>query len=164
MFSPYISGVYADAGTGPRDECLPKESAMRMTMLALLSALAIALPGMLVAETVPIPATAPVSEGVELVMVDRAGCIYCAAWKAEVMPEYSATAEGRAAPLRIVDIDGPWPDGMALASRPFISPTFILLRGGIEEARLEGYPGEQFFWPLLKGMLKDAAVPLGQGS
>lgn len=158
MFSPYISDA------GKRDECLHEESAMRMIMLALLSALAVALPGTLTAATVPIPATAPVSQGVELVMVDRAGCIYCAAWKAEVMPEYSATAEGRAAPLRIVDIDGPWPDGMALAARPFISPTFILLRGGIEEARLEGYPGEQFFWPLLNRMLKDADVPVAQGN
>lgn len=110
----------------------------------------------------PIPATAPVSAGVELIMVEQAGCWYCARWKDEVMPEYALTAEGRAAPLRMVPLDGPWPDGLALDSRPAITPTFILVRGGQELSRLEGYPGEDYFWPLLAGMLAEAGVGVAQ--
>lgn len=112
------------------------------------------------AETVPIPAMAPVSEGVELVMVEQTGCHFCAQWKAEVMPEYALTAEGRAAPLRMVLLNGPWPDGLALGSRPAITPTFILIRDGQELSRLEGYPGEDFFWPLLGRMLAEAGIAL----
>ena len=127
---PARTMVYTERlGQIPPHPFPPEESAMRLTMLALLSALTMPLAGVLHAETVPIPATAPVSEGIELVMVDRVGCIYCAAWKAEVMPQYAATPEGRAAPLRIVDIDGPWPDGMALASRPSSRRTEIANSG-----------------------------------
>lgn len=114
--------------------------------------------------TTPIPAMAPVSEGVELIMVEQRGCHFCAQWKAEVMPEYAQTGEGRAAPLRIVPLDGPWPDGLALDGKPAITPTFILVRGGEELSRLEGYPGEDFFWPLLGAMLADAGIPVPQAT
>jgi len=139
-----------------------EEIAMRLPSLIAAVALALAVPLPVMALTVPTPAMAPVSEGVELIMVDQPGCIYCATWKKEVMPQYALTPEGKAAPLRIVPKDGPWPDGVALDSKPAITPTFILLRGGKEEARLEGYPGEHFFWPLLDQMLRRADVSLEQ--
>ena len=34
------------------------------------------------------------------------------------------------------------------------TPTFILVEGGQEIGRIEGYPGEDFFWGLLKMMLE----------
>lgn len=90
---------------------------------------------------------------VRLLMVEAKGCIYCAAWRREIGPGYPASSEGRAAPLLVVDRDGPWPDGIALERRPTITPTFVLLRDGMELSRLEGYPGDQFFYPLIAGML-----------
>jgi hypothetical protein len=33
-----------------------------------------------------------------------------------------------------------------------------LLQNGVETGRIEGYPGEDFFWPLLGDMLKTAAA------
>lgn len=105
----------------------------------------------------PAPALAaqvqPVAQGVRLVMVDLKGCGFCAAFKREVLPGYDASREGHAAPLAIVAIDGPWPDGIALAGRPRVTPTFILLRDGIEQARIEGYAGAATFWPDLRAML-----------
>ena len=98
---------------------------------------------------------------VRLLMVTRVGCIYCEAWDREIAPGFAASSEGRAAPLLRVDIDGPWPDGIALARRPTITPTFIVLREGSEAARLEGYPGDTFFYPVLDGILKDAGVAPG---
>ena len=44
--------------------------------------------------------------------------------------------------------------GEVLVERPArVTRTFILLREGREVAGLEGYPGPDFFWPLLGEML-----------
>ncbi|WGH79636.1 hypothetical protein [Jannaschia ovalis] len=100
----------------------------------------------------PLPSLAQV----ELIMGEEEGCIWCARWNAEVAPEYPKTAEGRAAPLRRVDIHAPLPEGLALDGRLTFTPTFVLVENGRELARLEGYPGEDFFWPLLGRMLDEA--------
>lgn len=93
-----------------------------------------------------------------LLMVEARGCIYCEAWQREIGPGYPKSAEGLAAPLLVTDIDGPWPDGVVLDRRPTITPTFILLRQGDEIARLEGYPGDRFFYPLIDELLVQAGL------
>ena len=90
---------------------------------------------------------------VRLLMVESPACVYCQAWHRRIGPGYAASAAGRAAPLMRTDIDGPWPDGVALARRPRITPTFILLDHGKELARLEGYSGDNSFYPLIGRML-----------
>lgn len=95
---------------------------------------------------------------IRLMMVEQEGCIYCEAWDREIGPGFPKSSEGQTAPLMRVDIDGPWPDGIALDRRPTITPTFILLRDGVELSRLEGYPGDQYFYPLIDEMLTDAGV------
>lgn len=91
-----------------------------------------------------------------LMMVRRAGCVYCAQWDREIAPIYDRRPEGRAAPVFMVDVEGPYPDGLALARRPWLSPTFILLLGGQEVARFEGYPGRDRFFDVLGAMLDQA--------
>jgi len=93
-----------------------------------------------------------------LVMVEQAGCVYCARWDAEVAPEYPLTPEGRFAPLRRVDLRD-LPEDLSFDSRPIYTPTFVLMGDGEEVGRLEGYPGEDFFWGLLGRLLSqgDAA-------
>lgn len=90
-----------------------------------------------------------------LLMVEQTGCTYCARWHAEVAPEYPTTPEGRFAPLRRVDLRD-LPDDVTFRTRPVYTPTFVLLRDGEEVGRIEGYPGEDFFWGLL-GHLLDRA-------
>lgn len=97
----------------------------------------------------------------ELIMVEEQGCIYCARWDREIAPEYPKTAEGRAAPLRRVDINQPWPEDLQLASRVVYTPTFIIVDDGEEIIRLEGYPGEDFFWPALELMISKARESRG---
>lgn len=91
-----------------------------------------------------------------LMMVRRKGCVYCAAWDREIGPVYASRPEGRVAPVFMVDVEGPYPDGLALDRRPWLSPTFILLRGGQEVTRFEGYPGEDKFFEVLRAMLDRA--------
>ena len=88
----------------------------------------------------------------ELVMVEQPGCVWCARWDAEIAPAYPKTAEGRFAPLRRVDLRA-IPDDLALDRRVRFTPTFLLVDDGRELARIEGYPGADFFWPLLGDML-----------
>ncbi|MCV6598289.1 MAG: hypothetical protein OIF40_14535 [Mangrovicoccus sp.] len=88
-----------------------------------------------------------------LMMVEQSGCHWCVQWHKDVGPEYPKTAEGQRAPLLRQDLGAPLPDGVTLTSRATYTPTFVLLQDGAEIARLEGYPGEDFFWPLLGAML-----------
>lgn len=92
-------------------------------------------------------------------MAEEPGCIWCARWNAEIGPIYPKTPEGTAAPLRRVDITGPLPHDITLARSVNFTPTFILLIEGAEVSRLEGYPGEDFFWGLLGQMLTENAIP-----
>lgn len=100
---------------------------------------------------------------VELVMVEQAGCIYCARWNEEIGPAYDKTAEGRFAPLRRVDIRS-IPKDVSLARRVLFTPTFLVVEGNRELARMEGYAGDQFFWPLLAEMLREHTGYEGDGS
>lgn len=93
-----------------------------------------------------------------LLMAEEDGCIWCARWNAEISEIYPKTPEGRAAPLVRFDMHQAPPDGISLASKVRFSPTFILVRNGMETDRIEGYPGEDFFWGLL-GMMLERADP-----
>ena len=90
----------------------------------------------------------------ELVMVEQVGCAWCARWNEEIAPAYPKTSEGRFAPLRRVDLHA-LPDDLEIARRVVFTPTFLLVEDGREIARMEGYPGEDFFWPMLDKLLSD---------
>jgi hypothetical protein len=95
-----------------------------------------------------------------LLMIEEAGCIYCLRWKQEVGPEFPITPEGRAAPLEMIDIGSAAIGSYDLRSRPRLTPTFILVQNKVELDRIEGYPGEDFFWGLLGLMLERASIDL----
>ncbi len=94
------------------------------------------------------------SRAAQLVMLEQAGCIWCQRWNKEIAPAYPNTLEGKRAPLRRVDIDLEWPADLAGIKSERFTPTFILVEGGIEIARMRGYPGDDFFWFLLDEMLQ----------
>lgn len=100
-------------------------------------------------------------KGLSLIMVDREGCVYCARWKAEILPGYAGHATGKQLPLKIIPMDGPWPNGIVLDRAPYISPTFLVMRDNVELARLEGYPGQAYFWSALETLLTHNGIKLG---
>jgi len=79
-------------------------------------------------------------------MFRRAGCPWCAAWDREIAPIYGKTDAGRRAPVSLADLAQV--DEMKLALRRPVrfTPTFVLLELDREIGRIEGYPGENFFW------------------
>lgn len=100
---------------------------------------------------------------VELLMVEQKGCYYCRTWNANIAPIYPKTPEGQFAPLRRADLrEGP-PEGVTYARPVTYTPTFILLDDDTEIGRIEGYPGEDFFWGLLQMMLKEKTDFQGAG-
>ncbi len=93
-----------------------------------------------------------------LLMAEEPGCIWCARWHAEIGPIYPKTGEGTAAPLQRIDLNDPLPADITLTRRVNFTPTFILLVDGTEKNRMEGYPGEDFFWGLLGQMLDQEGI------
>ncbi|WP_238364398.1 hypothetical protein [Mesobacterium pallidum] len=97
----------------------------------------------------PLPLSA-----LELLMVEQPGCVYCARWKEEIGPIYPKTEVGAIAPIRMVWKDDGAPEGMRYSRPVVFTPTFILVgEAGTELGRLEGYPGEDFFWPLVENLV-----------
>jgi hypothetical protein len=89
----------------------------------------------------------------ELLMFRTAGCPWCAVWDRQIGPIYDQTGPGRRAPLRFVDLDRREDPGAGLRVPVRYSPTFVLVDGGREVGRIEGYPGEDFFWGLLEKLI-----------
>jgi thioredoxin-related protein len=98
---------------------------------------------------------AALAQSYELVMVEERGCAWCARWDEEIGPIYPKTAESVFAPLRRIDLNEPRPDDLTFARPVSFTPTFVLVEDGEELDRIEGYPGEDFFWMLLDKLLKE---------
>lgn len=98
----------------------------------------------------------PVRADLQLVMFEQPGCGYCMAWDRDVATEYPLTAEGRVAPLRRLQIAQALPADLRLDRPAAFTPTFVLVNDGAEVGRIEGYPGEDFFWGLLAALVEDA--------
>lgn len=99
----------------------------------------------------------------ELIMIEEAGCVYCARFNAEIAPVYPKTAEGKLAPLRRIDLSDEWPADLAQVKPETITPTFILVENQREVGRLYGYQGDEFFWFLLGEMLEKLKHDSPQG-
>ncbi|SHE75174.1 hypothetical protein SAMN05444279_107112 [Ruegeria intermedia] len=114
---------------------------------------------MIKALTIMLGMATPVSAVAEayLLMAEEPGCHWCAKWNDEIAPIYPKSAEGQAVPLRRYDLRADAPD-VVFARRVHFTPTFILVEDGREVGRIEGYPGQDFFWGLLGMMLDDAGV------
>lgn len=98
----------------------------------------------------------------ELIMFGGRGCAWCARFDAEIAPVYPKTEEGRRAPLRRLDLEAGMPEGVVLAAPVRFTPTFVLVDEGREVGRIQGYPGQDFFWGLLGALLERLAAEPGR--
>lgn len=94
-------------------------------------------------------------QATHLIMVEEVGCIYCTLWHSEIGQIYPKTSAGQAAPLHLVDRSEVRDIPYELARPVGYTPTFLLIAGEKEVARIEGYPGEDFFWGLLEMYLTE---------
>jgi hypothetical protein len=101
------------------------------------------------------------AQSAELVMFWRAGCHWCEAWDREIGPIYPKTDIGRRLQLRRVNVDQD-DSGIALSSPIRYTPSFVLVENQREIGRINGYPGDAFFWGLLErleGQLRSPQPP-----
>lgn len=89
----------------------------------------------------------------ELIMVEEKGCPWCERWHEEIGPAYPKTEEGQRLPLRRVMLSEGLPDDIAFERGVGFTPTFIAVACGREVGRINGYPGDDFFWPLLDELI-----------
>lgn len=94
------------------------------------------------------------AKAAELIMIEQAGCHWCAIWNRDVGIVYDKTREGKRAPLRRLDLKDKVPEDLSSIRIERFTPTFILVEGNREIGRIRGYPGEDFFWGLLGQMLE----------
>ncbi len=66
------------------------------------------------------------AQATELVMVEHAGCEWCARWNHEIAPAYPNTSEGQFAPLRRVDLRA-LPQDLVTVRRVTFTPTFLIV-------------------------------------
>ena len=90
-----------------------------------------------------------VAQAAELLMFESATCEWCRKWDEDVGVVYAKTAEGRAAPLRRIDIYATRPADLWSVRGIVYTPTFVLWDRDREIGRVVGYPGEDNFWGLL---------------
>jgi thioredoxin-related protein len=98
----------------------------------------------------------------ELVMFERADCVWCQRWDREVGAAYALTDEAKQLPLRRVDLDRQSDSGVTLAAPVIFTPTFVLVDEGREVGRITGYQSNDTFWGLLgvlAAKLKPAREP-----
>ena len=99
--------------------------------------------------------TTPVSAA-ERGLVEFDGCLWCEQWKRDVGSYYAETAEGKAAPLRVVDLFDKRPAHLRAIRPVRATPTFVLVEDGRELGRITGYTDAKAFWTDFSEML-DAA-------
>jgi hypothetical protein len=95
-----------------------------------------------------------------LVMIGDPGCPYCARFEREIAPGYTASEDGKLAPLvrrHRHDAD------IAFLPRIVYSPTFVMLVHGKEIGRIVGYSGADLFWMQVAGLMVDVRTALGRG-
>jgi thioredoxin-related protein len=102
------------------------------------------------------------SRTAELVMFERAGCVWCARFNAEIAPIYGKTEESQIAPLRRVDLNRPLPADLAGIDPGAFTPTFVVVKEGREIGRIRGYPGDAFFFGLLDRILSSTGSEPGR--
>lgn len=85
------------------------------------------------------------------------GCTACTQFHTEALQDYWTSETSRSLPLTIVDLNALGTAGQPLRSPIRTVPTFIVMRDGIEIARLTGYPGKQAFETGIAQVLADDA-------
>ena len=98
------------------------------------------------------------ADAAELVMYRRDGCPWCAKWDREIGPIYPKTDFSKRAPLRLINLDHDRDLPIAHGAIRY-TPTFVLVENAKEIGRIEGYPGDEFFWPRLSNLLEALTQP-----
>ena len=92
----------------------------------------------------------------ELLIFEHPQCTYCQVFREQVLPKYHIAARISAPPLRFVDVAKDDTDSLGLSGRIATVPTAVVMRGGREVGRIEGYWSSANFFRMLAHILDEA--------
>ncbi len=94
--------------------------------------------------------------GFELIVLEANGCLYCSLFRRDVLPTFTASEQGRALPVRFLDINDLEGAGLELQSGVDVVPTFVVARDHKEIGRIPGYVGPENFYHAIEYLLSTA--------
>ncbi len=104
-------------------------------------------------------AAAP-STGLEILVVEVEGCLYCMLFRRDVAKAYKASRRAKSVPMRFTHlsaIDKPPKNRKLTLKGPVESvPTVILLKDNVEVGRIPGYTGPENFFHAINFMILGA--------
>jgi len=92
----------------------------------------------------------------ELIVVEADGCIYCNLFRRDVLPAYETSDQGKAAPVRFVDVNDVDAAHLEVTSPVDIVPTFIVVKSKHEVGRIAGYVGPENFFHSINHLIASA--------
>lgn len=102
-------------------------------------------------ETGALPAT-----GLEIVVIEAKGCIYCHLLRRDVWPAYERSGRGHEVPMRFLDINAREAEVLKLKDAIGLVPTVLLVRGTTEVGRITGYTGPESFFHAINHLISGA--------
>ena len=86
---------------------------------------------------------------IELLVFEHPDCVYCRAFRRDVLPKYRESTSTSRVALRFIDIAQTDTTGLALNRRIDTVPTAVLMKDGAEVDRIVGYWAPDTFFKLL---------------
>lgn len=93
---------------------------------------------------------------VELLVFEHPDCVYCRAFRRDVLPKYRESTSASHVALRFIDIAQTDTSGLALNRRIDTVPTAVLMKDGVEVDRIVGYWAPETFFKLLAHIMARA--------
>lgn len=100
-----------------------------------------------------ITAPATDTDGLELIVMEAPGCIYCDTFRRQILPGYKASERGRSVPVRFLDVNDDAVQDLALEEPINIVPTFLVMKNNKELGRIPGYMGPEDFFHSINYLL-----------
>ena len=91
--------------------------------------------------------------GLEIVVMEVEGCLYCPIFRRDVWPVYLASPRARDVPLRFQDLNAAGAERLKLRAPIETVPTAVLVRDGVEAGRITGYVGPELFPRMVTDLL-----------
>jgi thioredoxin-related protein len=89
----------------------------------------------------------------EVLVFQRDPCTYCDVFRRDVLPRYLDGKFATQAPMRFVDIDTGSSADLGISTPLSVLPTAVVLKNGVEIARIPGYTGPDTFFRLMDHIL-----------
>lgn len=96
------------------------------------------------------------TDGLELIVVEAQGCIYCHIFRRDVLPAYERSKRAEQVPIHFVDINELEARPLELKGTIGLIPTVLLMRGKAEVGRIAGYTGPENFFHAIRRLIVDA--------